>query len=100
MDFPLLAQTGSLRPYGILTATDGGEARCHYHDKFGYFKEPGYVHSTSPFEPGQTTWFAVANCQNLPYRTEAFLKVGGKKTQRPLRAPAHGQLLGQTRGSL
>lgn len=90
VDFPLLAQTGSLRPYGILTATDGGEARCHYHDKFGYFKEPGYVHSTSPFEPGQTTWFAVANCQNLPYKTEAFLKVGGKKLSVPFELPPMG----------
>lgn len=90
VDFPSLFQTGSLRPYGILTGGPSGEARCHYHDKFGYFTEPGYVHNTSPFEPGQTCWLAVANCQNLPYRTEAKVKFADRTLAAPVDIPPMG----------
>jgi len=87
IDFPNLAQTGSLRPYGILTSSSS-PARCHYHDKFGYFDEPGYVQNTSPFEPGQTCWMAVSNCQDRAYESEVFLKIGGRKLSASLSLPA------------
>lgn len=88
IDFPDLTQTGSLRPYGILTNTSSpAEARCHYHDKFGYFREPGYVQNTAPFEPGQKCWLAVSNCQDRAYESEVLLKAAGQKYAAKLSLP-------------
>lgn len=80
VDYEALVQTGSLRPYGVMVSTSPDfRARCHYHDKFALFRDPGYFQNTSPFEPGQTCWMALANCQPLAYETNAFVKVGGQQ---------------------
>jgi len=80
VDYESLVQTGSLRPYGVLLSTvPDFRARCHYHDKFGAFTDPGFFQNTSPFEPGQTCWMALANCQPLPYETTVFAKFGGRR---------------------
>jgi bacterioferritin-associated ferredoxin len=80
VDYESLVQTGSLRPYGVMVSTSPDfRARCHYHDKFALFHDPGYFQNTSPFEPGQTCWMALANCQPLPYETDAFVKIGGEQ---------------------
>jgi bacterioferritin-associated ferredoxin len=77
-DFDNVAQTGSLRPYGVLVNTTAvSRARCHYHDKFALFTDPGYFQNTSPFEPGQTCWMAISNCQPKRYETEYRLQSGG-----------------------
>lgn len=70
VDFDQLRQTGSLRTYGILEAPG---ARCHFHDKFGLRDDPGYYINPSPFEPGETCWLALANCQPRSYESDAFL---------------------------
>jgi hypothetical protein len=75
-----LVQSGSRRPYGVMVnTTPEFHARCHYHDKFGLFRDPGFFQNTSPFEPGPTCWMAIANCQPRDYETEAFLRVGNEK---------------------
>jgi len=80
VDFQGIAQTGSLRPYGVLVGVDPSiRARCHFHDKFALFRDPGYFQNTSPFEPGQTCWMAVANCQPQAYNSTVHLKT--KETQ-------------------
>lgn len=80
VEYEALSQAGSLRPYGVLVSTSPDfRARCHYHDKFGVFRDPGFFQNTSPFEPGQTCWMAASNCQPLPYATNAFLKIGDRK---------------------
>jgi bacterioferritin-associated ferredoxin len=91
VNFPDLRQTGSLRPYGILVSeSEAVRARCHYHDKFGCFQEPGYVQNTSPFELGQECWMAVAKCQAKPYETEVGLLLGGRRSTGELKIPAMG----------
>jgi bacterioferritin-associated ferredoxin len=91
VDYETLEQTGSLRPYGVLVSTAGeARARCHYHDKFGLFAEPGFVQNSSPFEPGQDCWMALANCQPRAYETDMFLKRGGQKEKTRLVVPAMG----------
>lgn len=78
-EFQDLRQTGSVRPYGVLVNRDGqSKARCHYHDKFALFQDPGFFHNTSPFEPGQTCWMALSNCQPRPYRSEAAVQFGSR----------------------
>jgi bacterioferritin-associated ferredoxin len=80
LDYDNLVQTGSLRPYGVMISTTPDfRARCHYHDKFGFFRDPGFFQNTSPFEPGQTCWMAAANCQPQSYDSDVFLKIGGEK---------------------
>jgi bacterioferritin-associated ferredoxin len=78
-DFDKVAQTGSLRPYGVLVnTTSAARARCHYHDKFALFTDPGFFQNTSPFEPGQTCWMSISNCQTKPYESDYHLQAGGK----------------------
>lgn len=80
VDYDDLHQTGSLRPYGVMVnVSPEFRARCHFHDKFGLFRDPGFFQNTSPFEPGQECWMAVANCQPSAYQTDVFLKIGGQK---------------------
>ena len=80
VDYDGITQTGSLRPYGVMVSTTPDfRARCHYHDKFALFRDPGFFQNTSPFEPGQTCWMALANCQPLAYETDACVKVNGRK---------------------
>lgn len=75
VDYDELVQTGSLRPYGVLVSTcPEVRARCHYHDKFGLFRDPGFFQNTSPFERGQTCWMAIANCQPIAYETDVSVK--------------------------
>lgn len=77
-DFDEVAQTGSLRPYGVLVNTAStARARCHYHDKFALFTDPGFFQNTSPFEPGQTCWMSISNCQPKRYESEYHLQAGG-----------------------
>jgi bacterioferritin-associated ferredoxin len=77
-DFDEVSQTGSLRPYGVLVnTTTPSRARCHYHDKFALFTDPGFFQNTSPFEPGQTCWMSISNCQPKPYESEYHLQAGG-----------------------
>jgi len=91
VDYETLAQTGSLRPYGVLVSTTGEvRARCHYHDKFGLFAEPGFVQNSSAFEPGQTCWMALANCQPKAYQTAVHVKRGEEKYSAQLSVPAMG----------
>jgi bacterioferritin-associated ferredoxin len=88
VDYDELAQTGSLRPYGVLVNTAADAlARCHYHDKFGLFRDPGYFQNTSPFEPGQPCWMALSNCQPIAYETEVVAKFGARKFAASLRVP-------------
>ncbi len=76
-DFDEVAQTGSLRPYGVLVSTTSpARARCHYHDKFALFTDPGFFQNTSPFEPGQTCWMSISNCQAKRYESEYHLQCG------------------------
>jgi bacterioferritin-associated ferredoxin len=76
-DFYEVAQTGSLRPYGVLVnTTAAARARCHYHDKFALFTDPGFFQNTSPFERGQTCWMGISNCQGKRYESEYHLQVG------------------------
>jgi hypothetical protein len=86
VEYDQLLQTGSLRPYGVLV-NSGHEfrARCHYHDKFGTFREPGFFQNTSPFEPGQECWMALANCQPRVYETQVNVKFGNRKLSTQLR---------------
>lgn len=85
VDYDELAQTGSLRPYGVMVNTAGDfGARCHYHDKFGLQPDPGYFQNAAPLEPGQDCWMALSNCQPLPYDSAMWLKAGGKKYSAPL----------------
>lgn len=79
-DFDEVTQTGSLRPYGVLvnTSGDGARARCHFHDKFALFTDPGFFQNTSPFEPGQTCWMSVSNCQPKRYESDYYLQAGGE----------------------
>ena len=91
VDYQDLTQTGSLRPYGVMVSTiPDFRARCHYHDKFGLFREPGFFQNTSPFEPGQKCWMALANCQPLQYDTEVHAKVDGRKFTAKLSIPPMG----------
>lgn len=77
-DFDEVAQTGSLRPYGVLVnTTSTARARCHYHDKFALFTDPGFFQNTSPFEPGQTCWMSVSNCQPKRYESDYHLQFAG-----------------------
>lgn len=93
VDFEPLAQTGSLRPYGVLVSTDPAvQARCHFHDKFGSFRVPGFYQNGSVFEPGQTCWLAAANCQPGEYQSAVYLKCGGKKYAGHVTVPAMGGL--------
>ena len=82
VDFVQLRQTGSLRTYGIL---EGPGARCHFHDKFGLRDDPGYYINAAPFQPGETCWMALANCQPRPYESDACLSVGGVVERVPLK---------------
>ncbi len=76
-DFDEVAQTGSLRPYGVLVnTTSPARARCHYHDKFALFTDPGFFQNTSPFEPGQTCWMSISNCQPRRYESDYQLQFG------------------------
>ena len=76
-DFDEVAQTGSLRPYGVLVnTTSPARARCHYHDKFALFTDPGFFQNTSPFEPGQTCWMSISNCQPKRYESDYHLQFG------------------------
>lgn len=80
--YPVLenvVQTGSLRPYGVLvnTTPEAGRARCHYHDKFALFTDPGHFQNNSPFEPGQECWMAISNCQPKRYESDYHLRYGG-----------------------
>ena len=79
-EFANVVQTGSLRPYGVVVDTPGAQsrARCHYHDKFALFTDPGYFQNNFPFEPEQTCWMAVSNCQPQPYESDYHLEYGGK----------------------
>src|SRR5581483_2291626 len=80
IDFDNVAQTGSLRPYGLLVNTDStSRARCHYHDKFALFTDPGFFQNSSPFEPGQTCWMALSNCQPKVYESDYHVQFSGKK---------------------
>ncbi len=91
VDYADLTQTGSLRPYGVMVSTSPDfRARCHYHDKFGLFREPGFFQNTSAFEPGQKCWLALANCQPLQYDTEVHTKVNGQKFTEKLSIPPMG----------
>jgi bacterioferritin-associated ferredoxin len=82
VEYDALAQTGSLRPYGVLVNTSNeSRARCHYHDKYGFHPDPGYFQNSSPFEPGQTCWMALANCQAATYETEVHAKFGRRRFQ-------------------
>jgi hypothetical protein len=82
VDFQAIAQTGSLRPYGMLVGVDPSiRARCHFHDKFALLRDPGYFQNTSPFEPGQTCWMAVANCQPRAYNSTVHLKTKERQFQ-------------------
>lgn len=86
VDFQGISQTGSLRPYGVLVSTNPlVRARCHYHDKYALFKDPGFFQNTSPFEPGQTCWMAAANCQPTAYESAAHLKAGGHEMKADIR---------------
>jgi bacterioferritin-associated ferredoxin len=77
-DFDEVAQTGSLRPYGVLVnTTPATRARCHYHDKFALFTDPGFFQNTSPFEPGQTCWMSISNCQPKRYESEYHVQFAG-----------------------
>jgi bacterioferritin-associated ferredoxin len=85
VDYDELVQTGSLRPYGVLVSTRPDvRARCHYHDKFGLFRDPGFFQNTSPFEPGQTCCMALSNCQPQPYETKAIVQIGGRRFSRQI----------------
>jgi bacterioferritin-associated ferredoxin len=78
-DFDEVAQTGSLRPYGVLVnTTSPARARCHYHDKFALFTDPGFFQNTSPFEPGQECWMSISNCQAQAYESEYHLQAAGE----------------------
>ena len=78
-DFDNVAQTGSLRPYGVLVnTTSTARARCHYHDKFALFTDPGFFQNTSPFEPGQQCWMSISNCQPQPYESDYHLQAAGQ----------------------
>jgi len=88
IEFPSLRQTGSLRPYGLLTsAEDGVRARCHYHDKFGLFLDPGYFMNTSPFEPGEQCWMGASNCQEKAYESVACAQFGSRVLRAPFKLP-------------
>jgi bacterioferritin-associated ferredoxin len=76
IDFFNLRMTNSLRPYGLLESDGkgGGAARCHYHDKYALFMDPGYFQTQWAFTAGQTCWMAVCNCQDIPYESAYFLR--------------------------
>lgn len=77
-EFENLVQTGSLRPYAVMInkTPRAGLARCHYHDKFALFTDPGFFQTNSPFEPGETCWMAISNCQTKRYESDYHLKYG------------------------
>ncbi len=78
IDFEKVAQTGSLRPYGVLVNTaSSARARCHYHDKFALVDDPGFFQNTSPFESGQTCWMSISNCQQRRYESDYHLQFAG-----------------------
>jgi bacterioferritin-associated ferredoxin len=95
VDYQGLTQTGSLRPYGVMVSTvPDFRARCHYHDKFGLFRDPGFFQNTSPFEPGQKCWLALANCHRGP-RESRWSQIHGEAEH-----SADGCRMGKIGGSI
>lgn len=93
LEFFNLEMTGSLRPYAVLEAKRAAPsvgARCHYHDKYATFIDPGYFQTAWPFQPGQECWIAASNCQNLPYHANAVLKGGSREIKSAFSLPPFG----------
>jgi hypothetical protein len=77
IDFHDLDMTAALRPYAVLDKRNPKSevaARCHYHDKYATFIDPGFFQTAWPFHQGLDCWLAVSNCQDAPYFAEAVLK--------------------------
>lgn len=89
VDFDQLRQTGSLRTYGIFT---GPGARCHFHDKFGLADDPGFYLNVFPFEPGETCWFGLTNCQPRAYESDVHVETSQGVQKARLKVPAMGAL--------
>lgn len=87
LEFYDLDMTGSLRPYAILEVNDPAAtttaARCHYHDKYATFIDPGFFQTAWPMHPGHECWVAVSNCQDISYRAQAVLQ----GSERTIKAP-------------
>ncbi len=98
VDFPELFQTGSLRPYGILTANSNSQARCHYHDKFGYFRETRLRAQHLALRARADDMVRRVELPESPVPYRGVPQGRRQKDFRALRASADGQLLGEARG--
>ena len=93
VDFYDLDMTGALRPYAILEKRDArvsAGARCHYHDKYATFIDPGFFQTTWPFYSDQECWLAVSNCQPVSYKAKAILKGATRSLSADFELPPFG----------
>jgi len=77
VDFRVLRQVGSLRPYCVLNFTHGHPARSgrwHYHDKYSLTDYNGHYHCNHPLPAGQECWIALSNPVERPYRSAVHLR--------------------------
>ncbi len=92
IDFRVLRQVGSLRPYCVLNYTHGDPprpGRWHYHDKYSTADYNGHYHCNHPLPAGQECWLALSNPVDRPYRSDVHLRLSdGRVVTRHIDLPA------------
>lgn len=96
IDYRLLRQVGSLRPYCVFNFTHGVPARpgrWHYHDKYAAHDYNGHYHCNHPFPAGQECWMAISNPLARTYSSDVHLRLAdGTTISRTVDVPPLGSM--------
>jgi len=96
IDYRLLRQVGSLRPYCVFNFSHGVPARrgrWHYHDKYAAHDYNGHYHCNHPFQPKQECWMAISNPLASSYSSAVHLRLAdGTTISRTVDVPPLGSM--------
>lgn len=94
IDYRVLKQVGSLRPYCVLHYAHGDPprpGRWHYHDKYSVTDYNGHYHCNHPLPAGQECFLALSNPVDRPYASAVHLRRGdGALVTRQIELPPLG----------
>lgn len=94
IDYGVLTEAGSLRPYCCLNfrrVNEEFQGRWHYHDKYRSTDYNGHYHCNHPFVAGQVCYIAASNPTDRPYQSKIFLRTtDGRISETVIRLPPYG----------